>query len=162
MKLCHKCGRLLDESNFYKHKTRGYQTQCKDCQRKGGQSYYERNKTHTKERHARNYKANQEVYYAKHREWILNNPDKAAEYRARSCSKRRNFGCEPLNEPFEGCHFHHLHIDDDHGIGIYMPAELHNIIFHNSISWQGMDEINIIALLYLSQERLHGFNQQSN
>jgi hypothetical protein len=56
-------------------------------------------------------------------------------------NKRRGYGCEPLNEWFEGSHFH---IDGNHAIGIYIPEEL-----HNSFTGQGMEEMNRLAILYL-------------
>lgn len=61
--------------------------------------------------------------------------------------KRRGFGCAPLNKQKSRIeHFHHLHIDDDHSVGIYIPKFVHNPVYHNSFSGAGMDEINAIAI----------------
>lgn len=70
-------------------------------------------------------------------------------YRAK---RRRDFGYKPLNDPFDSCEYHHLHIDNDHTIGVHIPRYLHKSIWHSSTTKQNMDAINIVALLYLASE----------
>lgn len=45
-KLCHKCGEVKSVSDFNKNskKNDGLQVQCRDCTKKNGHSYYQRNK----------------------------------------------------------------------------------------------------------------------
>lgn len=33
----------------------------------------------------------------------------------------------PINQRFEGSHFHHLHINSNHTLGIYIPDEIHSV-----------------------------------
>lgn len=64
--------------------------------------------------------------------------------------RRRQLGFNPLNEYFEGSEFHHLMCDlngNPHdGIGIYIPAKLHQSVRHNGVTGKGMDEINKLAI----------------
>lgn len=69
--------------------------------------------------------------------------------RKRSESKRREFGFDPINDYFEGAHFHHTHENDNHDIGIFMPAELHNGIWHSNKNQESMDRINEAAYEWL-------------
>jgi len=39
----------------------------------------------------------------------------------------------------------------DHNIGIFIPAELHQSIFHNSFTWAGMDEMNNKAIEWYNE-----------
>lgn len=78
--------------------------------------------------------------------WRANNPDKIREYDARIKNKRkRNLGFIPLNTHFEDAEAHH--VDKDHVI--YIPKTLHNNIYHNLSTGQGMAEINAKAFQYL-------------
>jgi hypothetical protein len=182
MKVCSRCNRELDESNFHKDKTHkdGLRTQCKDCRREldkkfrddnpdkckaWNKSYYENNKDKRKiylEENADKIKLQKreydKSYYIEHKDDICT---KVAAYRktdagklvkARDAHKRRGYGFNPLNTRFDNSEFHHLHLNNDSDIGIFIPKELHNSIYHNSITGQGMDEINVVALLYLISE----------
>ncbi len=78
--------------------------------------------------------------------WRANNPDKIREYDARTKNKRkRNLGFIPLNMHFENAEAHH--VDKNHII--YIPKEIHNSIYHNLLTGQGMAEINAKAFQYL-------------
>jgi hypothetical protein len=146
MKVCSKCNRELHESEFYKSNRYldGLRPSCKHCQK----LYYESNKEYILQRHSE---------YAQTPEGKDANRRAVKKYRqtdngkqavARVNHKHRGFGTEPLNEWFEGAHFHHLHINND-SEGVYIPESLHMSIPHNSYTWEGMDAMNIIALLYL-------------
>ena len=54
--------------------------------------------------------------------------------------------CIKLNERFNNSNFHHI----TESIGIYIPSELHKHIWHNFKSGQGMDEMNVLALQFIS------------
>ena len=62
--------------------------------------------------------------------------------RARSQEKRRSFGFIPLNDKFPGSDAHHL---DTHFV-LYILSELHNSVYHNVMTGQGMKEINDLAI----------------
>lgn len=140
MKECTKCRKLLDESEFSKDVTKkdGMQSHCKSCHK----HHYTKNRAHR-------------MRYQ--REYEQTDSGRASQHKHNQA--RRNLGFTPLNNKFDDSEFHHLHLDGNTDIGIYIPRELHNVIYHNSNTWQGMDEINIIALLYLAQEHSNGFNQ---
>ena len=53
---------------------------------------------------------------------------------------------KPINSYFDGAHLHHLHIEGDHRIAIYIPAELHNSIYHAYNKLETMNKINKLAM----------------
>jgi|GEM_PF-6359119 len=74
----------------------------------------------------------------------------ANEYAARSSSKVRGYGYSPVNAYQEGMDYHHMHLNNDPDIGIWIPKSLHRFIYHNSRDGHGMKEINKTALLWLA------------
>jgi hypothetical protein len=152
MKICTKCRELKPLSAFYKDKYAkdGLTYKCKECQRISGKKYYKSNIEKEREYGRKYYHENRELCLARNREYMRTPAGKIAQQK--HDSKRRDFGHRPLNKWFEGSHFHHLHINDDDE-GIFIPEELHSFIWHNSITGDGMDAMNIIALLYLMQEK---------
>jgi len=77
---------------------------------------------------------------------------KSAKNKSIQEDRTRNFGCNPINNWFENSHFHHLHLGNDHNIGLYIPADLHRSIRHNSKTGIGMDEINKLAIAWFWEE----------
>lgn len=53
------------------------------------------------------------------------NPEKRIMYDQRSNEKRKDWGCVPVNAYFKGSAFHHLHIQGNKDVGMYVPEELH-------------------------------------
>jgi hypothetical protein len=64
-------------------------------------------------------------------------------------NKRACHGYTPINEPFTGAH---LHLEDDHSFGVYVPDFLHAHTYHNSCTGQGM---NAVALQYWLDDELY-------
>lgn len=60
----------------------------------------------------------------------------------------------PVNSFSKGFVFHHLHIEGDNKIGIYLPKEVHRSVGHSSISGRGMREMNKNALLWLCEQSM--------
>ena len=78
----------------------------------------------------------------------INNPNwkggrKISIYRAHA--KRKQFGHTPLNDPFQGSEGHNITKD----LVIFIPEEMHKQIYHRLDTYQGMNEINTLALGYL-------------
>ena len=63
-------------------------------------------------------------------------------------AKHRSLGSIELNKPFDGSEGHHI---DDTYI-IHMPKELHRIIYHNVFTGEGMEAINEIAFIYITED----------
>ena len=78
--------------------------------------------------------------------------NKTPEEKERHSIRRRDLGMKPINAYFEGSHFHHLHLGNDHAIGLYIPADLHRSIFHSSKTGIGMDEINKLAIAWFWEQ----------
>jgi len=65
----------------------------------------------------------------------------------KSRAKRRGFGFEPLApQKFGNEEYHHLHLENNHNYGVFIPDFLHEFIRHNSFSGKGMTRINAIAI----------------
>ena len=64
-------------------------------------------------------------------------------------AKRKRALCfEPLNEPFEGAHAHHV----TKSVVIFIPEDLHRSVSHNIFTGKGMEEINKAAFEWLDSE----------
>lgn len=96
-----------------------------------------------------NKKLSDAVYYAQHREeiiqnvkeWVASNPEKASLHSRKQNAKHRTLGFIPLNEPFPGSEGHH--VDREHVR--YMLKELHRSIPHNVWTGKNMERINALA-----------------
>ena len=100
----------------------------------------ERNEYHRK------YKANNPE---KIKQWIKNNPEKIAQYNA----KHGKFGFNPINDWFKNSNYHHLHIDGDHDIGIFIPTELHRSVSHRNYDKESMNKINKAAFEWYEENK---------
>ena len=56
------------------------------------------------------------------------------------------FQCIHLNKKFNNSHFHHI----TKSIGIYVPGELHNHIYHDIRKGLNMGEMNMLALQFIN------------
>lgn len=93
-------------------------------------------------------------YYEDHKEeikkyrkkWAQSNPEKRRLTMLKQMELRKDWGIEPINKYFKGAHFHHLHIDRNHSVGIYIPADLHRSIPHRHNNQDSMNKINKEAI----------------
>lgn len=96
-------------------------------------------------------------YYESNKEYILkwlreyrHTPQgRAVRHRARAT--RRELGYKPINEYFEGAHYHHLLIKTETGavdkdLGLYVPEAIHRKVHHCGNKGTGMAEINLAVL----------------
>lgn len=63
----------------------------------------------------------------------------------RSKARRKCFGYDMINEPFDGCEGHH--IDKEHVI--FIPKELHRSVWHSQDKPETMDQINAKVFCWL-------------
>lgn len=97
------------------------------------------------------YVEHSDYYISYYKEYIKNNPEKAAMYNRKQHSKRRGWGNpQPINQPFEGAHLHHTHLNSDHQACIYIPAELHESASHAYNNPEKMEIINTLAFEWLA------------
>jgi hypothetical protein len=78
--------------------------------------------------------------------------NKTPKEKERKSIRRRELGMKPINNWFENSHFHHLHLGNDHNIGLYIPADLHRSIRHSSKTGTGMDEMNKLAITWFWEQ----------
>ena len=114
--------------------------------------WYINNKDKCNERSREWYVDNKDKCKELNDQWRKNNPDKIRIYSQKAYNKRRNYGFNPLNNWFEGSHFHHLHIDNPDD-GIFMPGYIHDSIWHNPNNKESMDKINKLAFEYLENQK---------
>jgi hypothetical protein len=74
--------------------------------------------------------------------YVKNNSNK---FKAYSAKRKRNFGFNILNKPFENSHAHHLHINNTDDV-IFIPADLHQSIWHSYYDVRKMSYINSVVL----------------
>jgi hypothetical protein len=62
-----------------------------------------------------------------------------------------------INQYSKGSEFHHLYLNDDSQIGIYVPKEVHRKHWHNGKNKESMEKINKYVLEWLcSQDTIIG------
>jgi hypothetical protein len=151
-KVCTQCGRELELSAFHKQKLglHGRRATCKECRK----SEYIDNRDKILEYHVQYNLENRDKINSYIREYRQTDNGRRKRHIERDA--RRQFDTsEPLNKWFENSHEHHLHLDDT-TTTIFIPAELHQSIYHNSKTGEGIIEIAIISLLYLAGEHAYG------
>lgn len=72
------------------------------------------------------------------------------EYNIRGNSKFRGLGYAPINFYQSGMQFHHMFLDDDPNIGMFVPTELHCKIGHDRFHKDSIREMNKAALEWLA------------
>ena len=143
--------------------------------RNGNKKWKEENKEHRKEYGKKYYKNNKEIISVKAKQYRLdntdkikladkkraphkkqyrkNNPEKVRAWDIKSRAKRKEWGYNPINKYFKGSHFHHLHINGDKNIGIYIPAEIHKSVWHSNKDQKTIDKINNLAFEWLKNNK---------
>ena len=104
---------------------------------KRAEKYYQEYKER-EEQCQQGYKEYMEQYHKQHHREIART---GREHRA----KRRQLGFCPLNKPFKDCEGHHI----SQNFIIYLPSEIHKSIWHSIWTWQGMEEMNRLAIEFL-------------
>lgn len=169
MKICTHCGRYLPTQCFGKDKyaSTGLSSKCKRCKYMLTRQWEDRRRSKILKQKCEYYKENCEDIKAyvnerarrpevklrnreNSRKWKLSNPDKVRGY----AEYRSLFGFNPLNEWFIDSEFHHLHLNEDHSIGLFMPNVLHRSVRHNSKTMKGINEINELAFEWYFKEQL--------
>jgi len=133
--------------------------------------YYTENKEHCDEVTRRSHEKNKEEYkprrqqlnrmwYSankKHRnelsnEWYRNNKDKVL---ATTHRRLREYGFNPINQPFIGSAAHHTWLSEASDMVIYIPNFIHTMYPHNHFKPETMYEINCVSMDYWINEDLY-------
>ena len=136
-----------------------YHQSRKDYLKAYGKRYREEHKDYFKayakryrEEHKEELKAYREAYKETHKEELKayreEHKDELKIKDARIKSYKRGLGYSPLNSAFLGSHIHHLHEESNTSFCVYIPCFLHDGIYHNSYTGEGMQSINAVALSY--------------
>ena len=88
------------------------------------------------------------------REWIIQHPERMRILKRRNNSKRRGLGNIELNKIFKGSHGHH--VDKEHIL--YIPADIHNSVYHNIWNGEGMKKINDLAFKWIALQENFSFS----
>ena len=89
------------------------------------------------------------------RNWRQNNPEIVKDIKRRKDAERKNYGFSPLNKYFKGSHAHHLWLEDNKDLTIYLPGFLHLLHMHDHNKPETLYTPNAIALDYLINEDLY-------
>ena len=81
--------------------------------------------------------------------WRKDNPELNRKQRTRYRSKRKGWDFPtPINNFFENSHLHHMHLNNNHQIAIYLPQILHTAIPHRWSNDESMLAINQAAIIW--------------
>ena len=116
----------------------------RECDNQKSRDHYYSNREELRKAARESYKLNPEPIKKASREWRASNPEKMRINNIRHMKKRKDmgWGWNPINKWFEECEGHHLHINENHSIGIYIPKELHQSIRHRWTNKDLMNKIN--------------------
>lgn len=90
--------------------------------------------------------------------WRRDNPELNSKQRVRYRSKRKGWGKpEIINKFFKDSHLHHMHLNGDHKIAIYLPQVLHIAFPHRWNDVESMLAINQAALIWYYYHLLFDF-----
>jgi len=177
IKVCSKCGFEGKASLFRKGRNI-----CKKCRGKYNKKYLEESRESIIQYRKKNYTEHQEKFIAFQRQYRRDNKEtitrkakikydadptykldinrkyiqtpKGRTAKRKKLYKRRKLGHNPINKLFKNSHFHHLHLNNDNAIGIYIPKEIHESVWHSSKIRESMNEINKVALLWLCNQAI--------
>ena len=165
VKICYRCNEAKKLSMYSKNTKNkdGHQNYCKACLKKYDEKRYSENVEKFAAHHQEYKVRGRDVIVEGRKRYYQTIKEKQAEYykgywqtsKGKEVQriynyKRKNWGYNSLNEYFPDSEYHHLHrdfegnVDDE--IGVFIPKELHRSVFHNCFTWQGMNEMNKIAL----------------
>lgn len=91
-----------------------------------------------------------ERYRIKTNEWRKDHPEAVIIHRHKSNEDRKDWGCVPINKKFDDSVFHHLHVNDNRDIGIYVPIKIHRP--HHSHKDSSILELNKKAIEWFSTQ----------
>ena len=126
-----------------KEKIRIYLDNTKEKRKIYSCSYYIKNSIYIKRKGRKYYNDNRRGIKKRYQAYMKTTEGK--EISSRHYSKRKGLGFIPLNEPFNECEAHHI----SKNFVIYIPTELHQALYHNIWTWQGMEEMNKLAIQWL-------------
>lgn len=84
------------------------------------------------------------------------NPEKRIMYDQRANDKRSDWGCVPINKKFEGSAFHHLHIQGNKDVGLYVPESIHRA--HHSHKDGSILVMNNKAMLWFIDQDMSSYS----
>lgn len=100
------------------------------------------------------YKKNKDEILKTKNKWQKSNPNKVRLYDLKKNKRQRGWGIDSINNYFKGSHFHHMHINKNHAIGIYIPMNLHMSMSHRYNNRESMNKINNIAIEWYYEENI--------
>ena len=103
---------------------------------------------------AKQYRKNNKEKCTKYnKQYYKNCPETMRKYRQKTKAKRRGWRTpNPINKYFKNSHLHHLHLNNDHRIAIYIPIDLHKSIWHTYNRPETMVIINKLAFEWLATQ----------
>lgn len=145
----------LNKDHIYKNNKEYYYKNLKKINEHRAE-YREKNREHIRSSWKNTYLKYKEKIQQKNKEYnkIYYKTDAGKLATLRQNQKRRELGHDPINNYFTGSEFHHLHINNDKSIGIYIPKDLHHSCYHESTSGNGMNEINKLAISWLLSDTI--------
>lgn len=141
---CNRCGRI----NYTEFKS--YKNLCLSCSKKGIK-FTSNHKANLSKSHA-DFKGDKNPMFGKinNKHWAFDKRGEGTPNWRGGISNIRNHlilerDCIKLNSRFDDSSFHHI----TKSVGIYIPKELHQSIWHDLKNYKNMNKINELAMGYL-------------
>ena len=165
--VCRVCGIILTINNWHNQKRQNHNYICKDCVSNYNKEYHHKNKELESTRCRKYYKEHAEKRKKEAKEWALQHPGrynlymksylksyfktpKGKLHKRKMEYERRGLKYKPLNERFDGAECHHV----DKETVIYLPKEMHKLIWHSLKRNINMEAINAIAFFFILQQNI--------
>ncbi len=165
---CHICQTELTDKNWYLSCRKKYDRICKKCKMQQTRDWQKKNPDKLSVHQKRHYENHKDEILEQHKQYkdqYLQTPEGKEILRKilkqysqsprgkeiiRKIQNRRNrdYGHNPLNNPFPNCHRHHLHIENKDDF-VYTPDRLHESIRHRPSNPKSMYRINLWVLFWL-------------
>lgn len=142
---------LEEHREEYKIRSREYYYNHINERKLYNRQYIETHREQDRMHHHQYYLQHKDKWREMHRVWS-NSPKGKVLRRLYWHKRARHLGFKPINSYFEGSHFHHLYLNGNKSIGIFIPGSVHNTIGHRRTDTNSMREINKVALLWLCEQ----------
>ncbi|MDP4268311.1 MAG: hypothetical protein Q8880_12880 [Bacteroidota bacterium] len=108
---------------------------------------------HTKQWHGYDKKQLCDLCYKK--KWNIDHPELVHINKFKQHHKRRCYGCNPINKKFLSSNGHHLWLNEDKSLVIFIPEFLHKLHYHNHAKPETLQQINCIAIDFWINEEFY-------
>ena len=137
----------------HKNESKQYYEDNREAANLRSKQYYKDNKIEMNICSKQYHKNNKEKLKLSAKQYYKNHPEVIRKNRNKTNAKRKGWlSPQSINNWFENSHLHHLHLNENHRIAIYIPADLHKSVWHTYNRSETMAIINMLAFEWLATQ----------